>query len=99
MLLVVFASRYALLRVTLRTMVGPLLWIAPRGLITVLLFLTARETLAIPAYLNGAVILVVLGSSILILAARSAFAKEASTLPDAAAAPSVQAMPPTSGQM
>ena len=98
-LLVVFASRYALLRVTLRTVVGPLLWIAPRGLITVLLFLTARETLAIPAYLNGAVILVVLGSSILILAARSAFAKEASTLPDAAAAPSVQAMPPTSGQM
>ena len=98
-LLVIFASRYALLRVTLRTVVGPLLWIAPRGLITVLLFLTARETLAIPAYLNGAVILVVLGSSILILAARSAFAKEASTLPDAAAAPSVQAMPPTSGQM
>ena len=97
-LLVIFASRYALLRMTLRAATGPLLWIAPRGLITVLLFLTARETLAIPAYLNGAVILVVLGSSILILAARSAFAKESATLPDAAAAPSIQAMPPTSGQ-
>ena len=98
-LLVIFASRYALLRMTLRAATGPLLWIAPRGLITVLLFLTARETLAIPAYLNGAVILVVLGSSILILAARGALAKETALPPDAAAAPSVQAMPPTSGQM
>ena len=97
-LLVIFASRYALLRMTLRAATGPLLWIAPRGLITVLLFLAARESLAIPAYLNGAVILVVLGSSSLILAARSAFAKESATLPDAAAAPSIQAMPPTSGQ-
>lgn len=97
-LLVIFASRYALLRMTLRAATGPLLWIAPRGLITVLLFLAARDSLAIPAYLNGAVILVVLGSSSLILAARSAFAKESATLPDAAAAPSIQAMPPTSGQ-
>lgn len=98
-LLVIFGSRYALLRVTLRTAIGPLLWIAPRGLITVLLFLTAREAFAMPAYLNGAVILVVLGSSSLILAARSEFAKEMARLPDAAAVPSVQAIPPTSGQM
>ncbi len=99
-LLVIFASRYALLRVTLRTAVGPLLWIAPRGLITVLLFLTAREAFAIPAYLNGAVILVVLGSSILILAARRASGNEAPAEVDANPPPatSSQSTPNTAGQ-
>ncbi|MBK9021651.1 MAG: cation:proton antiporter [Sulfuritalea sp.] len=99
-LLVVFATRYALLRVTLRTAVGPLLWIAPRGLITVLLFLTAREAFAIPAYLNGAVILVVLGSSILILAARRASGNEAPAEVDANPPPATsgQSTPNTAGQ-
>ena len=32
-------------------------WIAPRGLITVLLFIHAREAFVLPGFLNGAVIL------------------------------------------
>lgn len=99
-LLVIFGSRYALLRLTLRAAVGPLLWIAPRGLITVLLFLTAREALAVPGYLNGAVMLVVLGSSALILAARSAPGNDTSAVPEASAspAPASRPMPPASGE-
>jgi len=69
-LLVIFGSRFVLLWLMLRTSTSPLLWIAPRGLITVLLFLTVRETLIIPGHLSGTVMLVVLGSSALILAAR-----------------------------
>ncbi|MFA6313495.1 MAG: cation:proton antiporter [Sterolibacterium sp.] len=70
-LAVVFASRFAMLRV-LRGSAGArsLGWIAPRGLITVLLFIQARETFEVPGYISGAVMLVVLVSSTLMLAAR-----------------------------
>jgi len=68
-LAVIYVSRYVILRLmTLPVDVGQLLWIAPRGLITVLLFLEAREAFELPGYLNGAVMLVVLGSAAMILA-------------------------------
>lgn len=92
-LLVIFGSRYALLRLTLRAAVGPLVWIAPRGLITVLLFLAAREAFAIPSYLDGAVMLVVLGSSALILAARSVSGNDTSAVPEASASPAPASQP------
>ena len=74
-LVVIFGSRHVLLRLMRLgpAAAGPLGWIAPRGLITVLLFLTAREAFALPSYLNGAAILVVLASSALILFARIHF--------------------------
>lgn len=69
-LIVIFGSRFALLRLIVSpSLARQLVWIAPRGLITVLLFLTVRDTFALPDYLNGAVILVVLISSALILVA------------------------------
>ncbi|MFA7281708.1 MAG: cation:proton antiporter [Sterolibacterium sp.] len=69
--MVVYASRFALLGLLLGTASARLLgWIAPRGLITVLLFLQARESFALPGYFSGAVMLVVLISSTMILAAR-----------------------------
>jgi cell volume regulation protein A len=44
-----------------------LLWFAPRGLITVLLFIYAKETFALPQYLTGSVMLIVLISSFLMM--------------------------------
>jgi len=74
-LLVIFGSRFALLRAMQLgpAASGPLGWIAPRGLITVLLFIHARDAFALPSFLNGSVILVVLASSALILVARFAY--------------------------
>jgi NhaP-type Na+/H+ or K+/H+ antiporter len=76
-LAVIFGSRFALLKF-MSTPVDYrlLLWIAPRGLITVLLFLEAREVFELPGYLNGAVTLVVLGSSAMILVTRKIHAKQ-----------------------
>lgn len=76
-LAVIYGSRFALLKF-MSTPVDfrLLLWIAPRGLITVLLFLEAREKFELPGYLNGSVILVVLGSSALILATRKIQGKQ-----------------------
>jgi NhaP-type Na+/H+ or K+/H+ antiporter len=70
-LAVIYGSRISILRLLLDIRAARSLgWIAPRGLITVLLFLQARETFPLPDYLNGAIMLVVLGSSMLILVAR-----------------------------
>lgn len=49
---------------------GSLTWIAPRGLITVLLFISAREAIPLPKYLGGAVMMVVLVSAALISVGR-----------------------------
>ena len=69
-LAVVYGSRLLLLRVIVGAAAArPLMWIAPRGLITVLLFLHVREAFSLPSYLNGSVMLVVLISSALILVA------------------------------
>lgn len=40
-----------------------LTWMAPRGLITVLLYWSAKEVISVPAYLDGAVMLIVMGSA------------------------------------
>lgn len=70
-LVVIYASRFMMLKVMLRsTSADSLCWIAPRGLITVLLFLQVRESFVLPDYLNGAVMLVVLCSSALMLASK-----------------------------
>lgn len=77
---VIYGSRFVMLRL-MSTPVDfrLLLWIAPRGLITVLLFLEARDAFELPGYLNGAVMLVVLGSSAMILATRKVQGKQASS--------------------
>ena len=69
-LLVLYGSRYLLLRVHRHALSAALQWIAPRGLITVLLFLTAKERLELPGYLSGTVLIVVLASTALVMVAR-----------------------------
>lgn len=69
-LLVVYGSRHFILRASRHSLAGPLTWIAPRGLITVLLFLTARQALPLPKFLDGTVMLVILISATLVTVAR-----------------------------
>ncbi len=61
--LLIYSSRYAVLRLLRQPDANRLLWIAPRGLITVLLFIAAAETRKVDAFPFGAVMLVVLATS------------------------------------
>ncbi len=65
-LAVVYLSRHAMLRLIQHKHANSLTWLAPRGLITILLFLHAKEILPVVPHLNGAVVLVILISSSLI---------------------------------
>lgn len=69
-LLVVYGGRYALFRAIRLESANSLQWIAPRGLITVLLFLGAKEAVTLPSYLGGTVVIVVLVSTALVTVAR-----------------------------
>jgi hypothetical protein len=60
MVAVIYASRAAILGMLRLRAARQLLWIAPRGLITVLLFLTATDTGTIADFPFGTVMLVVL---------------------------------------
>lgn len=61
-----YSSRYLLLKASRHNMADTLTWIAPRGLITILLFLTAGEAMPLPEFMKGAVVIVVIFSSALI---------------------------------
>jgi Kef-type K+ transport system membrane component KefB len=67
---VIYATRFGLLAALRQPAVERLVWIAPRGLITVLLYLTAAEAVDLKAAPFGAVMLVVLTTSLLVLHAR-----------------------------
>jgi len=72
-LFIIYTSRSALLRVFGGELGSPLLWLAPRGLITVLLYLTARMVVPVPDWVGGTVLIVVLVSAALILIAQRRF--------------------------
>lgn len=76
-LAVVYGGRRLLLRFSGQEAVSSLQWLAPRGLITVLLFLEARQALNLPGYINGVVVIVVLASTALVTVARMRAANSA----------------------
>lgn len=76
-LLIVYGSRHLMLKLAGHELAGPLTWLAPRGLITVLLFLSAKESMQLPAYFDGAVILVVLSTAGLTAVGRKRWAESA----------------------
>lgn len=82
-LAVVYGSRYAMFRLVRSKLASPLTWLAPRGLITVLLFLNAKEVLQLPHYLDGTVMMMVLVSATLVAYSRWSYRTHA-----AASAPS-----------
>jgi hypothetical protein len=61
--LAIYAMRWAMLRAMRQPGVGQLMWIAPRGLITVLLMLTALDEGRLASFPFGTVMLVVLATS------------------------------------
>lgn len=69
-LLIVYGLRFAMLRPLGRELAASLTWVAPRGLITVLLYLDARHLLRLPGYLDGTVLLVVFLSAAALALAR-----------------------------
>ena len=83
---VVYVSRYAILRLLRQRDKRILTWIAPRGLITVLLFLAVLETGKIPGFPLGAVMPVVLATSAATALAHRGARMTAAPILDAAAA-------------
>ena len=81
-LLIVYASRWLILKILRQRAAARLLWIAPRGLITVLLFLNASESGKLQGFPFGSVMLIVLAT-----AALTALAHRQEALP--ATAPAV----------
>lgn len=65
---VVIAWRWLTLRTTFRGQSNPLLWVAPRGLITILLYLNIPEDLRLMGFREGIPILVVVLSSVVMVA-------------------------------
>ncbi len=70
LLVLIYASRAGLLRLAGAQPREVLTWIAPRGLITVLLYLAAKDVVVVPPYLDGLVLLVVLISASASIVAR-----------------------------
>jgi cell volume regulation protein A len=68
-LVVIVAWRWVTLRLTYRGPMGQLLWIAPRGLITVLLYLNIPEDLRLIGFREGIPMLVLVLSSALVMVA------------------------------
>lgn len=67
-LAIIYTVRIVLLRLIVgRERVKVLLWFAPRGLITVLLFIYAKEAFTLPQYLTGSAMLIVLISAFLMM--------------------------------
>jgi NhaP-type Na+/H+ or K+/H+ antiporter len=62
-LIAVYATRAPLLALIARADLQPLLWVAPRGLITVVLFLQIPDALRVPGFPVDAVMLIVLASA------------------------------------
>lgn len=81
----IVASRWVILKLLRQQGIAQLVWIAPRGLVTVLLFLSARETGKLDAFPFGAVMLVVL-----VTAALTALAHRGAPLPAVVAEPAAE---------
>lgn len=79
---VVYLGRHLALKALQVDLASALTWIAPRGLITVLLYFSARKALDMPSFMSGTVVLVVLISAALVaIAQRIHVANEAGEKP------------------
>ena len=62
---ILYGIRWAWFRLVIRKNITPLVWMAPRGLITILLFYSIPESLWVPEFNTGILLLVILASSIM----------------------------------
>ncbi len=77
----IYGVRRLLLRVIDRRLASALTWIAPRGLVTVLLYLEASQKLHVAPYLDGTVRLVVIASATILALSRRVAESGAARLP------------------
>ena len=61
---ILYGVRYGWFRLVIRKNIYPDIWMAPRGLITILLFYSIPETLVVEEFNQGILLLVILASSI-----------------------------------
>ena len=87
---IIYGSRIVILKLLRQQAAARLLWIAPRGLITVLLFLSAAETGKLESFPFGAVMLVVLATAALTALAH----REPAEIQVSAVAPDASIAPP-----
>jgi NhaP-type Na+/H+ or K+/H+ antiporter len=64
-LAILYAVRFTWFRLIIRKNIYPDIWLAPRGLITILLFYSIPEKLRVPHFNEGILLLVILASSII----------------------------------
>jgi potassium/hydrogen antiporter len=97
-IIIIYGSRCLILKGLRQAAAAQLLWIAPRGLITVLLFLSAKDSGKLDAFPFGAVMLIVLATATLTALAHRQTTKPAPDvpIPEPAAVPEVAAVPPKS---
>ena len=76
-LLVIYLVRFLILRVSIGTDITPQLFIAPRGLITVLLFNAIPATAQVAGFSEGILLFVIIGTSLIMTAAMIADKKRA----------------------
>jgi NhaP-type Na+/H+ or K+/H+ antiporter len=62
---ILYGLRWAWFRLVIRKDIYPLVWMAPRGLITILLFFSIPENLVVAEFNTGILLLVILASSIM----------------------------------
>lgn len=77
-LAVIFSTRHILLHTAKIDLADAMTWVAPRGLITVLLFMAAKQVVNVPPYVDGAMTIVVLLSSLAVVAARAVHGRASS---------------------
>ncbi|MBX2816649.1 MAG: cation:proton antiporter [Saprospiraceae bacterium] len=65
LLLIIYVVRFLLLRVSIGTDIIPQLFIAPRGLITILLFYAIPETAHVEGFNQGILLFIIIGTSII----------------------------------
>jgi hypothetical protein len=80
-LVVIYGSRRVLLLLIDRPLAATLTWIAPRGLVTVLLYIEAARRMHLPPYLDGTVRLVVILSATVMALSRRFGATDAAREP------------------
>lgn len=65
-LAILYSSRYVLLRIFLGKNIFPELYLAPRGLISILLFFSIPEGYSVPGFESGTILFVIIATSIIV---------------------------------
>jgi NhaP-type Na+/H+ or K+/H+ antiporter len=83
---ILYGVRWTWFRFVIRRDIYPLVWMAPRGLITILLFYSIPESLLVEEFNMGILLLVILASSILMAISLIKYRKSKALEPELEAA-------------